>query len=153
MAKDAVLTLNRDTYIDGTTLGKLYGWKGEYLCETLEDIVRGWGIKHGGTTAIPVGRYRLTVSMSNKFKRRIVMVYTEPNKYEIKMNGIGFKGVRMHGGNSNKDTWGCIIVAGKRVGEQGVQGSKESNITAYVDDLEKSGYTVWLEVKNGKQAM
>lgn len=149
---DKTFKLIRDTYRNGSTLGKLYHPGGGHLCETLEDIVRGWGIKDGGTTAIPVGRYRLTVSRSSKFKRDMVMVYTEPNKYEVKMNGIGFKGIRMHGGNSNKDTWGCIIVANNRTGPETVHGSAESSITSSVQKLEKDGHTVWLEVINKHQA-
>ncbi len=147
------LTLQRDTYLNGTTLGKLYGIDGKYLCETLEDICRAWGIKHGGTTAIPHGEYFLTVSMSQKFKRRMVMVYTEANKYELKSNGIAFKGIRMHGGNTNKDTWGCIIVAKNRTGPESIQGTQESNVTAYVDELIKSGHTVKLKVVNKAQPM
>lgn len=148
---DKVFTLERDSYRGGTTLGKLYAPDKKYICETLEDIVRGWGIKDGGTTAIPVGRYRMTVSMSSKFKRRMVMIYTESNKYEIKMNGIGFKGIRIHGGNTNKDSWGCVIVARRRVDAHTVQGTMESDVTKLVDDLERSGHTIYLEVKNKTQ--
>ena len=146
------LQLVRDTYTNGTTLGKLYGVNGEYLCETLEDIVRGWGIKHGGTTAIPTTTggtpYRLTVSISQRFKRKMVMVYTEPNKYEIKKNGIGFKGVRIHGGNTNANTWGCIIVAANRSGKERVQNTREAFVTDYVEKLIKAGKTVELVVEN-----
>lgn len=144
--------LVRDTYRGMTTLGKLYHPGGGIMCETLEDVVRGWGIKDGGTTAIPVGRYKLTVSMSSKFKRRMVMVYTEPNKYEVKMAGIGFKGIRIHGGNTNKDTWGCIIVANHRVNDQMVKGSAEQMVTEAVEKLEKAGHEVYLEIVNKHQS-
>lgn len=153
--KTVTLKLVRDTYINGTTLGKLYGVNGEFLCETLEDIVRGWGIKHGGTTAIPTtaggSPYRLAVSMSQRFKRRMVMIYTEANKYEIKKNGISFKGVRMHGGNTNANTWGCVIVAANRVGNERLQNTREAFITEYVDKLIKAGNTVELVVENKPQ--
>ena len=153
MAKEAVFKLVRESYRGGTTIGKLYDPKGNFICHTLEDIVRGWGIKDGGTTAIPVGKYFLTVSMSSKFKRRMVMVYTESNKYEILKNGIGFKGVRMHGGNTNKDTWGCIIVASKLINDQTVQGSQESTVTDLVDAYMKQGFQCVLEVVNKAQPM
>lgn len=148
MPKEAIFNLFRDTYRDGTTLGKVVYPDNQTTNYTLEDIVRGWGIKDGGTTAIPVGRYRMTVSMSGKFGRRMVMVYTEPNKYEIKANGIGFKGVRVHGGNTNKDTWGCIIVAKNRINSQTVQGTCEAEFTAAVEHYEQKGYEVFLEIKN-----
>lgn len=150
MSKIAVFTLERDTYRGATTLGVLTFPDG-YKCHTLEDIVRGWGIKDGGTTAIPVGKYKLTTSVSQRFKREMVMVYTEPNKYELKANGIEFKGIRIHGGNTNKDTWGCIIVARKRVDEHTLQGSEESRVTAAVKQYIQQGYEVYLEVKNKPQ--
>jgi len=142
--------LRRDTYRGGTTLGTL-AFPDGYVCQTLEDIVRAWGIKDGGTTAIPVGKYRMTVSMSQRFKREMVMVYTEPNKYELKANGIEFKGIRIHGGNTNRDTWGCIIAARKRIDDHTVQGSEESRVTAMVKGLENRGHQVWLEVINLSQ--
>lgn len=148
---DKVFNLKRDSYYESTTLGKLYDPDKNHICETLEDIVRAWGIKHGGSTAIPAGRYRMTVSMSSRFKRRMVMIYTESNKHEIKSAGIGFKGVRIHGGNTNKDTWGCVIVAKNRIGRDRVQGTMESTVTDMVDKLEKAGHTVWLEITNLSQ--
>lgn len=79
------------------------------------------------------------------------MIYTEANKYEIKKNGIGFKGVRMHGGNTNANTWGCVIVAANRVGSERVQNTREAFITDYVDKLIKAGNTVELVVENKPQ--
>lgn len=147
MPKEITFKLNRDTYVEGTTLGKMIYPDG-LTNETLEDICRAWGIKHGGSTAIPVGRYRMTVSMSSKFNRKMVMIYTESNQYEVKMNGIGFKGIRVHGGQSNKDSWGCVIVAKRRTSNQTVQGSCEAQFTAAVESYEQKGYDVYLEVKN-----
>jgi hypothetical protein len=153
---DVTLKIERDSYINMTTLGKWYGIKGEYLCETLEDIVRGWGIKHAKTTAIPCTskdkKYRMTVSYSGKFKRRMIMIYTEDNKYELKMNGISFKGIRAHGGKNNLNTWGCVCVSLTRTGPETLGASCEDMLTAYVDNLEKQGHKVWLEVKNLPQA-
>lgn len=142
--------LERDTYRGATTLGVLTFPDG-YQCQTLEDIVRAWGIKDGGTTAIPAGRYRMTVSMSSRFKREMVMIYTESNKYELKANGIGFKGIRIHGGNTHNSTWGCVLVARKRIDDHTIQGTEESRVTAAVKDYESQGYEVWIDVKNKAQ--
>ena len=150
MSKRVEFILNRDTYRGGTTLGTLTFPDG-YVCQTLEDIVRGWGIKDGGTTAIPVGEYRMTVSVSQRFKREMVMVYNQPNKFELKANGIEFKGIRIHGGNTNADTWGCIIVARRRVDNHTIQGSEESRVTAAVKDYESKGFDVILTVRNQAQ--
>ena len=148
--KEIVIKLERDTYRGLTTLGKWIEPNG-MTYETLEDCVRGWGIKDAGNTAIPTGRYKLTVSVSQRFKREMVMVYTEDNKYELKTNGISFKGIRVHGGNTNKDSWGCIIVGTRREGLERISGTKEQAVTSYVKDMIKAGFQVYLEVINKRQ--
>lgn len=147
---EMVLTLNRKTYRGETTIGELILPDGRKLF-TLEDTVRAWGVKDPGNTAIPFGKYPLTVSMSSKFKREMVMVYSEPNKYELKNGGISFKGIRMHGGNTNKDTWGCIIVAHNNPTPTTVQGSAEKEVTQYVKDLISKGHKVFIDIKNLSQ--
>lgn len=152
--KTYTFKLVRDTYFEDTTLGKLYDPEGNYICETLEDIVRAWGIKHGGTTAIPTtsggAPYRMTVSMSQRFKRRMVMIFTQNNEYELKRNGISFKGIRIHGGNRSKDTWGCVLVAARRIDNKTIQGTQEAKVTSLVEDYMKKG-PVFLEVINKPQ--
>lgn len=95
----------RDTY----TIGKLYV-DGEYFCDTIEDRDRGLNdsmsveeikkIKVYGETAIPTGRYRVTLSYSIKFKKMLPEI----------LNVKGFAGIRIHSGNTAKDTLGCILV-------------------------------------------
>ena len=78
---------------------------------TLEDTCRCWGVKVAGHTAIPSGKYKVTLTHSNKFNRLLPIIFTEPNGYEISHAGVIFKGVRFHGGNTADDTWGCPLVA------------------------------------------
>lgn len=95
----------RDTY----TIGKLYV-DGEYFCDTIEDRDRGLNdsmsveeikkIKVYGETAIPTGRYRVTLSYSIKFKKMLPEI----------LNVKGFAGIRIHSGNTAKDSLGCILV-------------------------------------------
>jgi len=95
----------RDTY----TIGKLYV-DGEYFCDTIEDRDRGLNdsmsveeikkIKVYGETAIPTGRYRVTLSYSVKFKKMLPEI----------LNVKGFTGIRIHSGNTAKDSLGCILV-------------------------------------------
>jgi len=155
MKKKYTFKLFRDDYPNVTTFGKLYDPEGNYVCETLEDIVRGWGIKHGGTTAIPHTQggepYKLLVSMSQRFKRRMVMIYTEKNGYELKRNGISFKGIRIHGGNRSNNTWGCLLVASRRVDKETIQGTQEAKVLALVESYLAKG-EVFLEVQNLPQA-
>lgn len=79
------------------TIGKLY-IDGNYECFTLEDTVRPVKIAH--ETAIPAGSYDLTLDYSPKFKRVMPHVLNVP----------GFDGIRIHTGNTDVDTWGCLLL-------------------------------------------
>ena len=66
-------------------------------------------------TAIPTGTYKIEMTYSNKFKRIL------PLLVDVK----GFSGIRIHRGNTEIDSSGCIIV-----GENKVKG-KVINSTRY----------------------
>lgn len=95
----------RDTY----TIGKLY-IDGEYFCDTCEDRDRQLDssmsieeireIKVYGETAIPTGTYRVAITYSMKFRKML------PELIGVK----GFSGIRIHSGNTSKDSLGCILV-------------------------------------------
>lgn len=93
------LLLQRDPTADGVTLGQLFV-NGTPFCFTLEDAVRAPGVKVPGQTAIPFGRYRVIVTESQRFGRRLPLVLDVP----------GFTGIRIHEGNTVTDTSGCILV-------------------------------------------
>ena len=97
-----VLQLNRTYLGDTFTEGEL-SIDGVFECFTVEDTDRhleDGGVKVQNQTAIPRGEYPVTISMSNRFKRFLIAVENVP----------GFSGIRIHSGNSSKDTEGCIIV-------------------------------------------
>lgn len=52
-----------------------------------------------GVTAIPSGRYRVTVTHSNRFRRRLPLLHNVP----------GFSGIRIHSGNEHIHTEGCLL--------------------------------------------
>ena len=81
------------------TIGKLY-IDGHYLCDTLEDVVRPNGQKIIGKTAIPAGKYKVKKTMSPRFKIILPEILNVPN----------FTGVRIHSGNTAKDTDGCLLL-------------------------------------------
>lgn len=76
------------------------------ICFTLEDKVREvdgvpveqWKIPH--QTAIPKGIYQLTLTFSPKFGKVMPLINNVP----------GYEGVRIHTGNSDADTEGCILL-------------------------------------------
>lgn len=96
------------------TIGKMY-LNNEYFCDTLEDTDRGLKQdlpieenerrKVKGQTAIPVGHYNVYLTFSPRFKKQMPLINNVP----------AFEGVRIHAGNTQQDTEGCILV-GKRNG-------------------------------------
>ena len=87
----------RDTY----TIGKLY-IDGQYMCDTCEDKVRDLSKekKVYGETAIPYGTYKVSWTYSPKFKKYMPLLEDVPQ----------FAGIRIHSGNTAKDSLGCILV-------------------------------------------
>lgn len=142
---DYYIRIDRYLYTTRTTIGRLYlpTMGGEPFCLTLEDTVRASGIKVSGETAIPEGTYKVDISMSGRFKRLMPMLYTEDNKYEIKAGGIGFKGVRLHGGVSHSDTAGCPLVAFNYINDHTIQGSAEKALTAKIQEYLLKGNVYW----------
>jgi Family of unknown function (DUF5675) len=150
MNKVIVFKLVRDTYRGLTTLGTITCPDGTVL-QTLEDCVRGWGIKDKGNTAIPVttgeARYRLKVTPSQRFGKPMVIVFNQ-NDLTIKSNGIGFAGIRMHGGNTDKDVQGCIAIGSSRVNQTYIKNSAYEIVQAQVEKALKDGDIPVLEITN-----
>ena len=83
------------------------GLEGAYFCDTLEPTWRDY--EHGaykvkGRSAIPEGRYAVVISYSPKFKQWLPILLGVPK----------FEGIRIHAGNTAKDTEGCILVGQNR---------------------------------------
>lgn len=93
------LTLNRIFLGSSATIGELL-INDKHLCDTLEDRVRPEGEKVYGKTAIPEGTYEVKLTHSPRFKKILPEIFNVPN----------FSGIRIHTGNSSKDTEGCILV-------------------------------------------
>lgn len=91
----------REKYLEHATMGKMFV-DGVFFAFTLEDKVRE--VKVWGETAIPTGTYSVFVRYSNRFKKELVAVKDVPK----------FDGVLIHGGNTDKDTHGCILIGEMR---------------------------------------
>jgi hypothetical protein len=107
------LTLIRDIYTTKSTVGRLF-IDGVEFCYTLEDVARAKGVKIYGETAIPSGKYSVTLSYSNRFKTLMPLVYNKPDLTVRDDKGISFSGIRIHPGNSDKDTHGCILIGSSK---------------------------------------
>ena len=105
----------RETY----TIGHLY-IDGELFCDTLEDCDRGLrqdmslpvirAKKRAGVTAIPTGRYKVTLKVqSPRFSKKEMYQFCKGYLPRL-VNVIGYEGVLIHVGNTAKDTEGCILV-------------------------------------------
>jgi hypothetical protein len=86
---------------ENSTIGEMT-IDGKFECYTLEDKERDVKIK--SETAIPKGTYKVIINQSNRFKKLMPLLLNVPN----------FEGVRIHPGNSNHDTEGCILVGQSR---------------------------------------
>ena len=125
----------RETY----TIGRLY-IDGKYFCDTLEDKDRGLrqdmpvavirATKRKGITAIPTGRYRVTLAVqSPKFSKRAI--YQFCNGYLPRLINVpGYDGVLIHIGNTARDTEGCLLV-GKNTQVGKVLDSRKTFIELY----------------------
>ncbi len=134
-----------------TTLGQLFV-NGELVCFTLEDAVREvngepvekW--KKSGITAIPQGKYKVTLENSPRFGSDTPTIN----------NVSGYSEVRAHKGNKAADTEGCIILGmgielqdelgGDIVG--GTSAPAFERVRGKIKNAVLCGEEVWWTIKN-----
>lgn len=95
------IKLIRHTFTSTATIGDLYV-NDAFICNTLEDVDRhleSGGKKIYAETAIPCGEYRIKWTYSPRFGKMLPELLNVPQ----------FAGVRIHAGNSSKDTEGCLL--------------------------------------------
>ena len=123
------LKLERKYFKKGYTIGNLY-INGEFFSNTLEDENRDLNkngkfdngeSKVNSETCIPFGTYKVVVSISPRFGRKLPRLLNVPS----------FEGILIHRVNEAKDTSGCILVGENR--EKG----KVLNSTRYELNLVK----------------
>ena len=107
------ITVVRKILNECDTIGDLYVSYPEdpetlnFVCNTLEDKVRNKKgtkkeefVKVYGETAIPYGTYRVVITYSNAFKKKLPEILNVPL----------YEGIRIHTGNHKDDTFGCLIL-------------------------------------------
>lgn len=145
------LTLNRSKSKLGTTMGVLFV-DGAFQCFTLEDEVRTDPdpstpvneAKVYGQTAIPARIYEITITMSAKFGKLMLLVNDVP----------GFTGIRIHSGNTAADTLGCILVGQVVTSNTEIVGGSIALpiLFAKVKAALDKGEKVFLEINDAKEA-
>lgn len=107
------ITVVRKILNECDTIGDLYVSYPEepetlnFVCNTLEDKVRNAkGTKKEefkkiyGETAIPYGTYRVVITYSKAFQKKLPEILNVPL----------YEGIRIHTGNHKDDTFGCLIL-------------------------------------------
>jgi Steigviridae/Suoliviridae L,D-carboxypeptidase/transpeptidase len=126
------------------TFGTLFV-DGVMECLTLEDEIRErpgvpvsvWKVP--GQTAIPAGRYSISLTMSARFGCVLPLLRDVP----------GFSGIRIHTGNVIDDTDGCILV-GRRVSGMKIVESIVAfrKLIATLERAKATGEMIAMEIRN-----
>lgn len=133
------------------TGGKLY-LNNIYECDTIEDTDRdlnrngvfdGTETKIMHETAIPNGRYQITLEYSPKFSPKV-----ENKKIPLLHNVPNFTGILIHWGNTAADSSGCILV-GKNYFSGRVSNSKITFLTLLnkIEEAVKRNESIWITIK------
>lgn len=134
-----MLELNRIAKKPLYTIGRLFV-DGKYFCDTLEDRCRDLDKEEKvmNETAIPEGTYEVIVNVSVKFKRKLPLLLNVPH----------FTGIRIHRGNTDKDTFGCILVGENRqVGRLINSTGYELRLTKLLEKAMLSGEKIIIQVQ------
>ena len=117
------------------------GEKLTYLCDTLEPTWRDYAKgarKIKGKSAIPEGRYPVVITYSPTIKQWLPLLVNVPR----------FSGIRIHAGNTAKDTQGCILV-GLNLKKGMVLNSRKyvEIIKSKIVEAKNKGEAVWIEIR------
>jgi hypothetical protein len=134
------LKVVRSIFNPSSTLGKMYV-NDQFFAFTLEDRVRDLGLgctgKIKNQTAISYDKYEVILSFSNRFQRYLPLILNVPC----------FEGIRIHGGNTDKDSEGCILIGAQSNMQDRISNcaSKVQGLVALLKSVERRE-KIWIEI-------
>lgn len=141
IAKRKAYTIGRLSIREQVADEYLPGYADNYLCDTLEPTWRDYrngAYKMRGKSAIPEGRYAVVISWSPKMRQWLPILLGVPM----------FEGIRIHAGNTAKDTEGCILV-GENTEVGKVLNSRHwlYEVKQKIVEAKERGEPVWITVR------
>ncbi len=145
IAKRKAYTIGRLSILEKVIDEYSTGTAEKYFCDTLEPTWRDYAngaYKVKGRSAIPEGRYAVVISYSPKLKQWLPLLLGDAD-FNRKWQGI-----RIHAGNTAKDTEGCILVGRNReVGKVLDSRIWLHRLKQKIVEAKDRGEAVWLTVK------
>ena len=156
IAKRMTYTIGRLAIIEKIDDEYLAGSKETYFCDTLEPpvlelkttvskeaVLRSPAkVQSLKPFAIPEGRYAVVITWSPKFKVWLPVLLGGPDFNHL------FKGIRIHAGNTVKDTQGCILVGrNQKVGHVIESRKWLYELKQKIVEAKGRGEAVWITVR------
>jgi len=140
------LKLVRNIFTNESTIGDLF-IDNLFFCYILEDRDRGLSdalsleqiskVKVYGKTCIPYGRYEIDWTMSARFK--VFM--------PILLNVKGYAGIRIHKGNTEIDSLGCLLCGTRKKSNMITESTLATkNLYAKIENAKKQGQRIYITI-------
>ena len=156
IAKRKTYTIGRLAIVERIDDEYLAGEREVYFCDTLEPTalelkttVSKDAVLRSPTKvqslkpfAIPEGRYAVVITWSPKFKQWLPVLLGGPDFNRL------FKGIRIHAGNTAKDTQGCILVGRNQIVGEVLESRKWLyELKMKIVEAKDRGESVWLTIR------
>ena len=155
IAKRKAYTIGRLSIVEKVNDEYLGGEQETYFCDTLEPTALELKTKVSKEAvlrspakvqslkpfAIPEGRYAVVITWSPKFKMWLPLLLGGPDFNRL------WKGIRIHMGNTAKDTQGCILVGRNQLVGQVLESRKWLyELKQKIVEAKNRGEPVWLTI-------